>query len=140
MNTDLEEYYKHVKYIDEKVAIYKDEEGNAVPITPSSLLVACQYQIFNKEKYNNAVFEGLIPKDLICNEIEITKPVPKNEVTGKDSDKFTLVDMKQKVKEVWIVSNSIGIRKAYNNKEQALETFNRINKEIFDICKVEYDI
>jgi hypothetical protein len=137
MIKDLEEYYKHIKYINDRVAEYEDEEGNYFQVTPSNLLVAVQYQALNKQEYEQAVFGQLVPKDIICKEIDIDKIIPKNEVTHNDKDKFTLTTIKQKAKQVWFVMNSVGIKKAYNDKEEALKVAKEINKKIFEVCNVE---
>lgn len=137
MIKDLEEYYKHIKYINDKVAEYEDEEGNYFQVTPSNLLVAVQYQALNKQEYEQAVFQQLVPKDIICKEVEIDKIIPKNEVTHNDKDKFTLTTIKQKAKQVWFVMNSVGIKKAYNDKDEALKVAKEINKKIFEISGIE---
>lgn len=136
MTKDLEEYYKNIKYVNDKLAEYEDEEGNLIPLTPSNLLVAVQYQALNKQEYEQAVFQQLIPKDIICRETEIDKLIPKNEVTHNDKDKYTITTIKQKAKEVWFVSNGLGIRKAYNNKEDALAIAKKINSKIYEVCNV----
>lgn len=137
MIKDLEEYYKHIKYINDKVAEYEDEEGNYFQVTPSNLLVAVQYQALNKQEYEQAVFQQLVPKDIICKEVEIDKIIPKNEVTHNDKDKFTLTTIKQKAKQVWFVMNSVGIKKAYNDKDEALKVAKEINKKIFEVCDIK---
>lgn len=137
MTKDLEEYYNNITYVNDKLAEYEDKEGNLIPLTPSSLLVAVQYQALNKQEYEQAVFQQLVPKDIICNEVEIDKLVPKNEVTHNDKDKYTIVTIKQKAKEVWFISNSLGIRKAYNNKKEALDKAKEINKKIFEVCNIK---
>lgn len=137
MIKDLEEYYKHIKYINDRVAEYEDEEGNYFQVTPSNLLVAVQYQALNKQEYEQAVFQQLVPKDIICKEVDIDKIIPKNEVTHNDKDKFTLTTIKQKAKQVWFVMNSVGIKKAYNDKEEALKVAKEINKKIFEVCDIK---
>lgn len=137
MIKDLEEYYNHIKYINERVAEYEDEEGNYFTVTPSNLLLSVMYNALNKKEYETAVFNQLIPKDLICNEIDIDKVVPKNEVTKKDSDKYILTTIKQKAKEVWFVSNGIGMKKAYADKETAFKVAKEVNKKIFEVCGIK---
>lgn len=136
MTKDLDIYYENISYINDKLAIYEDEEGNLIPLTPSNLLVAVQYQALNKQEYEQAVFQQLVPKDIICNEVEIDKLVPKNEITKNEKDKYTITTIKQKARQVWFVSNSLGIRKAYNNKDEALSKAKEINKKIFEVCNV----
>lgn len=137
MTRDLEEYYDNIKYINDKLAEYEDEEGNYIPLTPSNLLVAVQYQALNKQEYEQAVFQQLVPKDIICKEIEIDKLVPKNEITHRDNDKYTITTIKQKAKQVWFVTNGLGLKKAYNNKEDALKVARSINKKIYEICNIK---
>lgn len=136
MTNDLEEYYSHINYINDKLAEYEDEEGNLIPLTPSGLLVAVQYQALNKQEYEQAVFNQLVPKDIICKEVEIDKLVPKNEVTHNDKDKYTITTIKQKARQIWFVSNGLNIRKAFNNKEDALKVAKEINKKIYEVCKI----
>lgn len=137
MTKDLDEYYKNIKYINDRLAEYEDEEGNLFAVTPSNLLVAVQYQALNKQEYEQAVFNQIVPKDIICNEIEIDKIVPKNEVTKNPKDQYTLTTIKQKAKEVWLVSNGLGIRKAFNNKDEALKAAKEINNKIYEVCKID---
>lgn len=137
MTKDLDEYYGHITYINDKVAVFEDEEGNYFQVSPSNLLVAVQYQTFNKQEYEQAVFQQIIPKDFEAKETEIDKIIPKSDVTHNDKDKFTLTTIKQKAKEAWIVMNGIGIKKAYNNKEDALKKAKEINKKIFEVCDIK---
>lgn len=137
MTKDLEEYYKNINYKNKLIVEYEDKEGNYFPITPAQLFVAVQYQILNQKDYEKAVFQQLIPKDFKCNEKEIDKPIPKNEITKKDEDKNIITTIKEKVKEVWFVSNNLGIRKAYNNKEEAMQIAKEINQKIYEVYIVE---
>lgn len=137
MTNDLDEYYSNIRYINENLAEYEDEEGNLFNVSPSNLLIAVQYKTFNKQEYEQAVFKQIIPKNIICNETEIDKVIPKSEITHKDSDKFTLTTIKQKVKEVWIISNGLGIHKAYTTKDEALNKAKEINKKVFEVCKID---
>ena len=97
MTKDLEKYYSHIKYINDRLAEYEDEEGNLIPLTPSGLLVAVQYQTLNKQEYEQAVFNQLIPKEFICNEIEIDK------ITIRDYE-YPISDIAEQefVAEYWI--------------------------------------
>lgn len=137
MTQDLDEYYSHIRYINEGLAEYEDEEGNLFNLSPSNLLVAVQYKTFNKQEYEQAVFKQIIPKDIICNEVEIDKIIPKYEITKKPEDQYTLTTIKQKAKEVWLLSNGVGIHKAYTTKEEALKKAKEINKKIFEVCKID---
>lgn len=137
MIKDLEEYYNHITYINKEIARYEDEEGNYFNVNLSSLITNVLYQTYGKEELKQAIFQQVIPKDMELNEIETTKVVPKNEITHKIEDQFILVDKKIKVKEAWILSNGLGLKKAYNNKENALNKAKEINKKIFEVSGIE---
>ena len=137
MTTDLVEYYKNITYINKDVAVYEDNEGNYFNVSPVSLFVGVQYNKLNQKQYEQAVFNQIVPKDMICKEIEITEVVPKSEITKKEKDQFTLVDKKVKGREFWLVQNSMGMKKAYPDKESALKQAKEINKKIFEVCEVE---
>lgn len=137
MTTDLEQYYKNITYINKDVATYEDEEGDYFNISPVSLFVGVQHNKLNLKQYEQAVFNQIVPKDMICRDVEIIEVVPKSEITKKDKDKFTLVDKKVKGKEFWLVQNSMGMKKAYSDKESAHKIAKEINKKIFEVCGVE---
>ena len=67
-------------------------------------------------------FEKKIDK-LKYTEEFIERPVPKNTITKKDEDKFTLINQKVKIKRVWNVSNTAGMFKSFTNKEEAIKPF-----------------
>ena len=136
MTKDLDEYYSNIEYKSKELAIYEDKEGNYFGVTPSNLLVAVQYVELDNTEYKNAEFNGLIPKDFKANEIEVLRPVPKYDITKRESDKYTLVDKKEKVKQVWFVANGLKIQKAYSSKEDAIKKAKEINEEIFKLCGI----
>lgn len=137
MISDLEEYYNHITYKSKEVAEYEDNEGTYFNVTPSNLIINVLYRELTKEEYEQAVFQQTIPKDIICNEIETTRIVPKSEITKNPKDQTILVDKKVKAKQVWIASNGLGLKKAYNDKEKALEFAKKINKKIFEVSGIE---
>ena len=137
MTENLIDFYKNVRYIDERLAIYEDDKGNYVHNTPATLLVNVQYHEMTKEELEKAVFNQLVPKDMIFKEVDKKTIVPKNEITGKDKDKYTLVDKIVKAKQVWIMSNSLGVKMAFNSKEEAKKVRDEINSKIYEVYKIE---
>ena len=137
MTTDLVEYYKNITYINKDVAVYEDNEGNYFNVSPVSLFVGVQYNKLNSKQYEQAVFNQIVPKDMICRDVDIIEVVPKSEITKNTKDQFTLVDKKVKGKEFWLVQNSMGMKKVYSDKESAMKQAKEINKKIFEVCGVE---
>ena len=98
------------------------------PLNTVNLLARVDYMELSKEEYEKAIFERKID-DLKYNIIETTRPVPKYTITKKEEDKYTIVDNKLKVRQVWNVSNAAGIHKSFTNKEEALTLAENLNEE-----------
>lgn len=129
MEKDLCKFYENVNILGKDFSVYEDEKGNLFTLNTINLLTRVDKLELSKEEYKVALFQQKI-QDGEYNIINIKKPVPKNEITGKDEDKFTLVDKEIAVREIWNVSNALGIVKSYSNKEEALKTAIGINKKI----------
>lgn len=129
MQDNIIEFNKKVLIINKDYAMYKDEEkGVMFPLNTVNLLARVDYLELSKEEYEKAKFEMKID-NLEYNIIETTRPVPKNTITKKDSDKYTIVDSKVKVRQVWNVSNALGIKKSFTNKEEAMQLAESLNEE-----------
>jgi hypothetical protein len=129
MQDNILEFNKKVSIINKDYAMYKDEEkGIMFPLNTVNLLARVDYLELSKEEYEKARFEMKID-NLEYNIIETTRPVPKNTITKKDSDKYTIVDSKVKVRQVWNVSNALGIKKSFTNKEEAMQLAENLNEE-----------
>ena len=129
MQDNIIEFNKKVSIINKDYAMYKDEEkGIMFPLNTVNLLARVDYLELSKEEYEKARFEMKID-NLEYNIIETTRPVPKNTITKKDSDKYTIVDSKVSVRQVWNVSNALGIKKSFKNKEEAMQLAESLNEE-----------
>lgn len=129
MQDNIIEFNKKVSIINKDYAMYKDEEkGIMFPLNTVNLLARVDYLELSKEEYEKAKFEMKID-NLEYNIIETTRPVPKNTITKKDSDKYTIVESKVKVRQVWNVSNALGIKKSFTNKEEAMQLAESLNEE-----------
>ena len=132
MVKDLDKFYNSLKILDKTMSIYEDEDGNYSVLPTSALLVGVDYNEFETEKYKIAVFEGSIPKDFETEIKKVKKPVPKFEITKNPADKYTITEKEVAVKPVWFVVNTLGIKKAFNNKEDALNKAKEINEVIIE--------
>lgn len=135
MVKDLDEFYKCTKMLDKQISVYEDEEGNYTILPTTALLVNVDYNEFEKEQYNVAVFNGDIPKDFKTEVKNIKKPVPKYEITKKPEDKYIITEKEVAVKPVWFIINGAKIKKAFNNKEEALKEAKKINKKVIEILQ-----
>lgn len=129
MERDLCKFYENINILGKDFSTYEDEKGNLFTLNTINLLARVDKLELSKEEYKIAVFQQKV-QDGEYSIVNIKKPVPKNEITGKDEDKFTLVDKEIAVREIWNVSNAVGITKSFTTKEEALKTAKEINKKI----------
>lgn len=132
----LEEFSKHVEIINDKYAEYVNrEKGLRYVLNTPSLLCRVDKLTLDTNELAVAKFKQQIEnKDYEL--VDITKLVPKSEVTKDDKDKFTLVDKKTKGVILYNVTNQIGIHNTYTSQNQAFELCESLNKETFGaLCK-----
>lgn len=136
MTKDLEKFYNEcITIIDENLTEYKDEEGNYSILPTPGILVAVDYNELNKQQYEISIFNKDIPKDFKAEIKKVKRAVSKYDITHKEEDRFTLVEKEEDVRQMWFVMNQFKIKKAFNNKEEALELAEKINNKIIDKIK-----
>lgn len=114
---------------------YEDKEkGVKFPFNTVNLLTRVDLLELSKEEYQVAKFQQKI-EDLDYKIENIKRAVPKNEITKKDEDKFTITEKEVAVRKVWNVSNTLGAFKSFTNKEDALKLSKEINDKIFEYLK-----
>ena len=130
MEKDLISFMNNVKIINKDLSLYEDDEkGIMFYLNTVNLLTRVDLLELDEVKYKIALFEKKIDKlDYIEEFIE--RPVPKNTITKKDEDKFTLINQKVKIKRVWNVSNAAGMFKSFTNKEEAIKFAKDTNEKI----------
>ena len=132
-NESIIEYMSNVKILSKEISEYYNEEAGVRKIIPTSyLLCGVDYMELTEEELEKAQFNMIIDKDIEYETKMVTRPRPKYEITKNEADKNKLVDSKVKVYCVWNVSNSLKLKKSFNNKEEALELYNKINQPILD--------
>lgn len=129
---NLEEFTKRVTLINKEIGEYENKETGVKFMIPSSYLWArCDYLELTNEEMKKAIFNQEIDKtNLEFKYIESTRPAPKYETTKRDEDKYTIIDAKVKVNQVWLVSNGLKYKQTFNNKEDALKLVNKINEDL----------
>jgi dGTP triphosphohydrolase len=131
----LDEFMKNVEILGKEFSIYTDEEkGVMFPLNTVHLLTRVDMLELSKEEYQVAKFQKKID-DLDYKIENIKKAVPKNEITGKDEDKFTITEKEVAVRKIWNVSNTAGAFKSFTNKEDAMKTSKEINAKVFGYLK-----
>jgi hypothetical protein len=131
MERDLCKFNKNITIINKDLSTYTDEKGISFVFNTINAITKVDYLELTKEEYQVAKFQQKI-EDLDYNIINIKKPVPKNEITGKDEDKFVLTEKEVAVRQIWNVSNPYGAFKSFTNKDDAIELANSINNKILE--------
>ena len=134
MERDLCKFYENITYINKDISEYSDAKGNRFIFNTINAIVRVDYLELTKEEYQSALFQQKIQENEY-NIINIKKPVPKNEITKKDEDKFTIVEKEVAVRQIWNVSNAFGIIKSFNNKEDANKLAQEINNKVLEFIK-----
>ena len=135
METNLIEFMKKVEIQGKDFSLYEDsEKGFLIPLNTVYLVARCECLELTKEEYKAALFQKAV-EDLEYEIVNIKKPVPKNEITGKEEDKFTITEKEVAVRKIYKVSNNAGAFKTFINKDEALEFATSINQEVFNVLK-----
>lgn len=134
MEKDLIKFYDNIEVINKDLSKYEDNKGNMFILNTINLLARVDYMELTKEEYKVAKFQQKID-DLDYSIINVTKVVPKNEITKKEEDKLTLVDKEVSVRQIWNVSNPYGVFKSYTNKEEAVKYAKEVNEKILEYYK-----
>lgn len=129
MEKDLCKFYDNIAILNKDLAEYKDNNGNMFILNTVNLLLRVDLLELTKEEYQVAKFQQKV-EDLDYNIVNIKKAVPKNEITGKDEDKYTITEKEVAVRQIYNVSNAFGIIKSFTNKEDAIKLVENKNKEI----------
>lgn len=128
MTKDLKEFMSNLTIGKERTK-YQDEKGNIMTFKTSELYPSCAYLTLTEKEYNNAVFNGTVKKDEY-NTTKITRPIPKNTITGKDKDKDTIVDQEVEAYEIWVVANQFGYTTSFNNQYEAVKLVEDIEEKL----------
>ena len=131
----LDEFMEKVEILGKEFSIYTDEEkGVSFPLNTVHLLTRVDMLELTKEEYTSAKFQKKID-DLDYEITNVKRAVPKNEITKKDEDKYTITEKEVAVRKIWNVSNTAGAFKSYSNKEEAMKKSKEINEKVFEYLK-----
>lgn len=131
----LDEFMKNIEILGKEFSMYVDDEkGVSFPLNTVHLLTRVDMLELAKEEYQVAKFQKKID-DLDYKIENIKRAVPKNEITGKDEDKFIITEKEVAVRKIWNVSNTAGAFKSFTDKEEAMKYSKKINKEVLEYLK-----
>ena len=128
----LSEFMNRVKVLNKDIGEYFNEETGVKYLVPTSYLWSrVEYLELTNDELKKAIFNQEVDKtDLKFNYIESLRPQSKYEVTKKEEDRYTIVEGKVKVNQIWVVSNGLKFKETFNNKEEALKLVDSINEEL----------
>lgn len=131
MEKDILNFMSKVEIINKDFSRYVDKEkGIVFSLNTVQLLPRLDYLELDKTQFEAHKFEGKIDKNLEYNIIDIDKPTSKYSITKKEEDKFTIVNQKVAVRQIWNVVNALGIYKSFNNKDEALKVYEEIYERV----------
>lgn len=132
-NENIVEYMKNVNILSKEISEYCNEETGVKKIIPTSYLLAgIDYMELTDQELEQARFNMLVDKDIEFETKIVHRPKIKYEITKKEEDKNKLIDSEVKINQIWNVSNSLKLKKSFNNKEEALKLYDEINKPILE--------
>lgn len=131
MEKNLCKFTENTEILGKDFSKYKDEEGNMFVFNTVHLLARVDVLELTKEEYQSALFQQQID-DLDYEIVNVKKAVPKNEITGKDEDKFTITEKEVAVRKIYNVSNGLGLHCSFVSKEEALETAENIDNKVLE--------
>lgn len=128
---NIQEFMGKITIRDKDFSVYEDnEKGIMFVLNTVQLLGRVDYLELDKEQYKVSKFQQKID-DLEYNIVNVKKPIPKSEITGKEEDKLIITEKEVAVRQIWNVSNGLGIFKSFTNKEDAFKLAKEINNNIF---------
>lgn len=131
MEKDILNFMSKVEIINKDFSRYVDKEkGIVFSLNTVQLLPRLDYLELDKTQFETHKFEGKIDKNLEYNIIDIDKPTSKYSITKKEEDKFTIINQKVAVRQIWNVVNALGIYKSFNNKDEALKVYEEIYERV----------
>lgn len=131
LTENLTEYMSKVTITNKDVSEYKDEDNGTRYIVPTGqLLGKLDYLELTEKELETAKYKLMVDKHIEYKTTMKDRPVIKSEITGKEKDKNTIVDSKVKVYQIWNVSNGLGVKQSFDNKEDAIKLYEDIKEKV----------
>lgn len=132
VNEDLKSFMDNLTILNKDCSEYFNKEKGTKYMVPNSYIYArCDYlELTNDELKKERFAQNVNKEPKEFNVIESTRPVSKYETTKREEDKYTIIDGKVKVNQIWRVSNGMKYIQTFNNKEEALKFLDSINEPL----------
>lgn len=132
VNEDLKSFMDNLTILNKDYSEYSNKEKGTKYMVPNSYVYArCDYlELTNDELKKERFAQNINKEPKEFNQIESTRPVSKYETTKREEDKYTIIDGKVKVNQVWRVTNGMKYIQTFNNKEEALKFLDSINEPL----------
>jgi hypothetical protein len=131
LTENLTEYMSKVTITNKDVSEYKDEDNGTRYIVPTGqLLGKLDYLELTEKELETAKYKLMVDKHIEYKTTMKDRPVIKSEITGKEKDKNTIVDSKVKVYQIWNVTNGLGVKQSFDNKEDAIKLYEEIKEKV----------
>ena len=132
VNEDLKSFMDNLTILNKDCSEYFNKEKGTKYMVPNSYIYArCDYlELTNDELKKERFAQNVNKEPKEFNFIESTRPVSKYETTKREEDKYTIIDGKVKVNQIWRVSNGMKYIQTFNNKEEALKFLDSINEPL----------
>lgn len=130
MEKDIVDFMSKIEIINKDFSRYVDKEkGIIFSLNTVQLLPRLDYLELDKNQFETQKFEGKIDK-LEYNIKDVDKPTSKYAITKDEKDKFTIVNQKVAVRQVWNVINALGLHKSFVDKEEAMKVYSEIYERV----------
>lgn len=124
-----------VEIINNSLAKYEDREGNLLILPITGLICKCEYLRVDEAQKINMEFTKQISKKETFSKKKVVTQVTKDTITNNEEDKNIIVDKEIEVYEMWVVTNGLGAKKIFNNKNDAFIYCNDINDKYLQYIK-----
>ena len=136
VNESLVEFMDRITILGKDLSEYYNEEKGIKYLLPNSYVWArVDYYELTNEEMKKAIFEETIDKIENTNYIDSVRRQSKYEITKNEADRWTIIEAKVKVNQIWVVSNGMKYKNTFNNKEEALKLYNDINNKLKEYIK-----
>lgn len=133
---NLNDFMSKITILNKDISEYFDEEKGVKFLVPNSYIWArVDYYELTNDEMKKAIFEETIDKVENTNYIDSKRRQSKYETTKNEADRWTIIEAKVKVNQIWVVSNGMKYKNTFNNKEEALKLYNNINNKLKEYIK-----
>ena len=143
MQENIIEFMDNIKILDKNLSQYIDKEkGVMFFVNTVNLLTRVDYlEVSTKTdpkkriaEYELLKFEKKI-EDLDYKKITKKEVRVKSDITGRKEDMTTLIEDEVPAVAVWNVSNSVGVKKSFIDKDEAIKFSDKINSKVLNYLK-----